>query len=650
MAARRFAVVYYQIHKTIDYFNNVINTKVLGTEQKAVSYIYLEDQEVKEILQLQFLDRDGLFKPNSFTSAAFIWWKNCRLTYTLQLLSVAMCSDCRSRLKAIEKLSNLQFLSSADFVHLSQKCDAKTAVGLARTPNADHRLFSRRIQSIPSSKQDLIAKMRDLLLVLNNKKEHECLTYFLSKTFPGFHDETGTFFDIEIQGKVRQPGFYNEDILPTCIKELAHYCSVEDNAKGDEHAMEFVKMMEQISIVPGSLNHLFITGWIKVLAEWSKHSDKRISNRAIHTLANLDSDDMFNAIYGPRIFLLHPAHRSFIANNCVDVIFVHGLLGGALVTWRQREVKLYQLSLYDLQSPQATSEPPQTKRSLKTSDADTAEYLKTVQDLKQEEWDKLGEDYEFVLCDFPTKMNSFRASLSIPGTNDLVKICLEEEKKCDFSSCWPQDWLAKDCPNIRVLCVNYNTRLSDWQFSCLKENRRDIETISDSLLEELVESGVGDRPTVWVVHSMGGLIVKSMLVKAWQRTAKKYQNFHRNSKGIVFLSTPHFGSHIATMFDSHRIILWPSNEVDDLRVNSFYLNKLHQSFLDWMKEVPQHVVTIAETKPTQLSGLGLWVEFLFVSPESADPGVGDVFFLPYDHVNICKPSNRWYKVHGRVSV
>lgn len=38
-----------------------------------------------------------------------------------------------------------------------------------------------------------------------------------------------------------------------------------------------------------------------------------------------------------------------------------------------------------------------------------------------------------------------------------------------------------------------------------------------------------------------------------------------NTKGVVFYSTPHKGSHLAALNPTSQIILWPSIEVQELR-------------------------------------------------------------------------------------
>jgi triacylglycerol esterase/lipase EstA (alpha/beta hydrolase family) len=72
-----------------------------------------------------------------------------------------------------------------------------------------------------------------------------------------------------------------------------------------------------------------------------------------------------------------------------------------------------------------------------------------------------------------------------------------------------------------------------------------IQEVSSILLDKLIAAGVGERPVVFVTHSMGGLVVKQMLLQAGQDA--KCAHLVDQTSGIVFYSTPHFGSKLADM-------------------------------------------------------------------------------------------------------
>lgn len=80
---------------------------------------------------------------------------------------------------------------------------------------------------------------------------------------------------------------------------------------------------------------MMCTGWIKVLSEWVNSKDLLLSVLAGQCLINLDRDDHTQSHYGRNVVPLHPLHRSHAP--LLDVVFVHGLLGGVLTTWRQRD-------------------------------------------------------------------------------------------------------------------------------------------------------------------------------------------------------------------------------------------------------------------------------------------------------------------------
>lgn len=94
--------------------------------------------------------------------------------------------------------------------------------------------------------------------------------------------------------------------------------------------------------------------------------------------------------------------------------------------------------------------------------------------------------------------------------------CVKQETKdsASYTQCWPKDWLPEDCKYLRVIGINYDTSLSMWAPMCRAEQTKTtLEERSDEFLEKLLKAGVGQRPIIWVTHSMGGLLVKNILCK-----------------------------------------------------------------------------------------------------------------------------------------
>lgn len=214
------------------------------------------------------------------------------------------------------------------------------------------------------------------------------------------------------------------------------------------------------------------------------------------------------------------------------------------------------------------------EKMCQSSDPNTKEYLENFKELIT---DRTCDDYDVVLHDLPTKTNCKTTDpLTCPGQKFT-------KKDQTYTFCWPKDWLANDCKNIRIIGINYDTSLSMWAPLCPCENvKPNLEQRSRELSEKLILAGVGQRPIVWVTHSMGGLIVKNMLCDgnsilykcfiydyllftAFESDDPTKQDLCRNTKGIIFYSTPHVGSRIANFSQATALLLWPSVEVQELR-------------------------------------------------------------------------------------
>lgn len=134
------------------------------------------------------------------------------------------------------------------------------------------------------------------------------------------------------------------DFLKQCLEVLIHLTKDLDsvrtliNERSLETLMEIQKMFHQnleirfllaklisnMSLV--ACDDFFVTGWIGILAKWSRHPDLRVQVTAAKALNNMDRDDNIACKYPNRIYPLHPKTQ-LKRRPDVDIVFVHGLLG-----------------------------------------------------------------------------------------------------------------------------------------------------------------------------------------------------------------------------------------------------------------------------------------------------------------------------------
>ncbi|KAJ0975964.1 hypothetical protein J5N97_017929 [Dioscorea zingiberensis] len=213
----------------------------------------------------------------------------------------------------------------------------------------------------------------------------------------------------------------------------------------------------------------------------------------------------------------------------------------------------------------------------------------------------------------------------------VEKIDQEAGKQGTF---WPSEWLTADFPDARLFTVKYKTNLTQWSGASLP-----LQEVSSMMLQKLTAAGIGDRPVVFVTHSMGGLVVKQMLYQAKMSGMKEFVN---NTIGVVFYSCPHFGSKLADMPWRMGLVFRPAPSIGELRSGSPRLLELNDFIRHLHNKGILDVLSFSETQVTPIvEGYGGWAVRMEIVPiESAYPGFGELIVLDgTDHINSCKPVN-----------
>ncbi|KAJ0183700.1 hypothetical protein K1T71_000123 [Dendrolimus kikuchii] len=644
-----------QIYKKV---GKVINTNVLEIEKKYTpEYIYIDDPSYSITLKRE---QD---KQSRQSVGLVRIWKSLKHSLAWRLLWLCRHGNKDQRNVALEQLAAFKNSRNWDYFKLAQALDKNTAVLLARTKGADLRYFLPppiHVRQAATTPELLSFKLRDMLLTVQSVNPHSCIQHFLSKYFANVQEQA-----MEADSVPTKPDSISErDLCLLCLDALHHHLSLfHDKEYADDlSAMALIntgllpklaelmlrnhndidldlgvlKILTILSVHCNLLSDFFQNGLIRDLSRLLRSKDVRLASSAAVCLANLSGE----FCYRPGLYLLHPLYRTATLHSC-DTLLVHGLRGGVFVTWRQRDKKcvepigIVEVTISDIDCDYCEE---------RSSDTNTKFYdpdlQQVMEDILEQEDAALLADLEVVLHDLPleAKREHFTPS-AYTATNKRMALMQESQDQCNYTFCWPKDWLPKDCNNLRILGINYWSSLSEWLERCPMQTA-DIGKKAAEMGPMLIDAGVGkkDIPIVWLAHSMGGLIVKQMLIDAAESNNQDFKRLSNNTKAILFYSTPHKGSALAIMPRAAAAVLWPSHDVRQLQENSPMLLGMHKSFITFADLYGWETISFTETMPTLVTAFKVPIHF--VEAFSADLGRGVFYQLPLDHLSICKPATR----------
>ncbi|WP_365939987.1 tetratricopeptide repeat protein [Moorena sp. SIO3I8] len=208
------------------------------------------------------------------------------------------------------------------------------------------------------------------------------------------------------------------------------------------------------------------------------------------------------------------------------------------------------------------------------------------------------------------------------------------QERRDDHNFWPA-WLGEDLSDVGIWSLAYEVEPFRW-----KGNSMPLVDRATNSLDLLDSYEIGDRPIIFVTHSMGGLLVKQMLRSA--RDFGKWQAIASGTRGIVFLSTPHSGSDLARWINYIGTILRTTVSIEELEAHHSRLRELNFLYRNdhQFSEIP--MLVYCETRPT--NGI------LVVNQTSADPGIKGVIPVPMDvdHISICKVDDKKNRIYRQV--
>ncbi|ELK34808.1 Protein SERAC1 [Myotis davidii] len=392
------------------------------------------------------------------------------------LLKRSRSGDRTARLQAVQAMSEAHHWNDYQYRTIAQACDLRTRIGLARSQESDLRFFLPP-PPLPALNEDssIEEELRRLLASLPQTELDECIQYFtslaLSESSQSLAAQKGGLWCFGGNGLPYAESFGE---VPSVTVEM--FC---------------LEALVKHSEIPTHCDKIEASGGLQLLQKmYQLHKDcPKVQRNIIRIIGNMALNEHLHStiVQSGWVSLLAEALKS---HHIVEASHAARTLANLD---RETVQEKYQDGVYVLHPQCRTSQP-------------------------------IKADVLFIHGLMGAAFKTWRQQ-----DQALTEKVSGDETR--YTTCWPKTWLARDCPALRIISVEYDTSLSDWRARCPTE-RKSIAFRSNELLQKLRAAGVGDRPMVWVSHSMGD----SPALKALQDDFLEFAK-DRNFQVLSFVET-----------------------------------------------------------------------------------------------------------------
>lgn len=261
-----------------------------------------------------------------------------------------------------------------------------------------------------------------------------------------------------------------------------------------------------------------------------------------------------------------------------SIIFIHGLFGHPYKTWATTKPRRESTRPFTTRSSSSLSNPKKRPQStgVRPSQKD----------------------------DYPSSKNE---ELSIDEDEENPQLQGASSRSSHTEAVfWPQTLLPSVIPNARIFTWGYDADVDGWLSSASQNN---IHQHASNLLVDLLNlhSNANDHPVplIFVVHSLGGIIVKDALNQSATNGGTRRKPIAPATFGIIFLGTPHRGSKSASLGKiAYRITKVATRSpnlqlLKGLEKNSEILDRIGDSFIQTIDRHSIHLCTFREERETR---------------------------------------------------